>query len=196
MKLHDNQDLVFYYLDKNYKLDGCRFFSRDNANEYGQKIIFQLENVFDLDIDFCEDLLKLWAFKNGMPKDETAWIVSYIGEKLRINVSDEILSTQHGFFTNYVESDFINITSKSIVEEIGSSTLLRIVQHNKIKDVHDFLSVVKCIGYELGPLVYNPANFQPFRNFFSMNYRDILHERENNIYWQNWIRTRECYPQA
>jgi hypothetical protein len=84
--------------------------------------------------------------------------------------------------------------SQEIAREIDAQILRDI--GSEIKTSEDFLSVVRCVGYDTTPTMYDPFTFMPQKGFISMNYKDVKEERNNNPIWQNWIRTRKSNQEA
>ena len=84
--------------------------------------------------------------------------------------------------------ELIALLSEEITNEIDAQILKDL---NGSLNYNDFLSVVKCVGYEIGPTVYDTNTFTPINHFVSMKYNEIENERQNNTYWQDWVRCRE-----
>jgi DNA integrity scanning protein DisA with diadenylate cyclase activity len=85
------------------------------------------------------------------------------------------------------EAQLTAILSEQVAAEIDSQILREIMQLG-VKNSEDFISVVKCVGYEPTETIYDQFTGKPRKGFKSMNYNDIRNERESNHIWQNYIR--------
>ena len=83
------------------------------------------------------------------------------------------------------EAELMSILSEELAREIDAQILLDL--RGQLNS-NELLGVIKCVGYEPGSTVYDPATFSPKKPFTSMKKHEIENERQNNTHWQNWIR--------
>jgi hypothetical protein len=189
MDFNEKQGLILNYLDKNYIIKENNFFRRyDDVHEWGVSIAYSLSKIFSFDEDFCHMQLKYWSEKNNL--SETDWQLAYGPHKLKTQWSLEMandLQVQYG--VSNAEEQLINMLSAEIAREIDSEILKKL--KGKLKTQDEFLSVMKCIGYEATPPLVDPNTFRVQKRFVSMNYNDIKNERQINTHWKDWIRPSE-----
>ena len=76
MKSSDKLKQLVGYLDKNYYIDEDKFFTKHgNLHEWGLDISKSLVSIFSFDGDFCDGVLKYWAYFNDLPINaiDDAW---------------------------------------------------------------------------------------------------------------------------
>ena len=120
---------------------------------------------------------------------EDAWNSAWGRVKLKTTWSPEMAQDLAALGIGDVESQLISILSDELAKEIDTE-ILNALRPN-IKTGEEFINVVKCIGYEPSEAILDPATFMVRKGFVSMNYNEMLNERQNNPHWQDWIRTRE-----
>lgn len=188
MDFNEKQEQLLKYLDKNYIIKDDRFFTKyDDVHEWGAQISYGLSKIFSHDQDFCVMQLKYWSERNGLHEDE--WSLAYNSHRLKTQWSVEMardIQAQCGFDA---EEQLVTMLSAELAREIDSQVLRDL--KSKIKSSDDLLGVLKCVGYETTPMIYNPETFKPYKGFVSMNYNDIRNERKTNTHWKDWVRTRE-----
>jgi hypothetical protein len=185
------EEEICRYLSKNYVVIDKKFFTTyDNKDEWGYEILKSLPQIFDVNIDVCSAIFETWGLRNGFePKTfDEDWREAMNPKKLKVKWTPEIAQDLHGYGID-AESEIISLLSQEIAREIDAKILRDL--GSKIKTSEDFLSVVRCVGYDTTPAIYDPMTFMPHKGFVSMKYSDVRKERDNNPIWQNWIRTRE-----
>lgn len=188
MEFNEKQEQILSFLDKNYLIKENRFFRiDDNIHEWGRVIAFALSRIFSHDEEFCHMQLKYWSEIHGLL--ESDWKEAYGPRKLKAEWSPEMandLRMLHGIDSS--EEQVINVLTYELAKEIDTEILKDL--KGKLKS-DEFLGVVRCIGYETSHTTYDPQTFKPKKGFISMNYNDIVNERNINPHWKDWIRTRE-----
>lgn len=177
------------YLDKNYYIKEKRFFNVvGDEHEWGFEIAELLSVIFSYDIVDCREELTKWAYENDLSDDD--FETAFGRRKLRVKWSPEMiydLQALYGITT--AEEQMTRILAEEISKEIDAEILR--TMRDEIKTSDDLLGVVKCLGYDTTPTIYDPETFTPQKQFVSTNYNDMINERQNNLIWQNWVRTRE-----
>ena len=175
---------ILNYIKKHYYVKDGIFFNRCHEHEYGNVIIRELPKIFSVDKEDCIEIFKEWAESNGVEYLDTD---AYGSRKLKVFWSPEMVQdiTHHNGFD--AEAELTLLLIKEIAAEVDGQILLDL--KGKINP-NELLDVIKCVGYEKGPTIYDPETFSPRNYFFSMKKHDIEHERQNNPHWQNWIRAR------
>lgn len=190
------EEQISGYLSKNYVVIDKRFFTTyDNKQEWGYEILRNISQIFDVNVDVCSTIFETWSLRNGFDPitfDED-WQEAMNPKKLKVKWTPEIAQDLHGHGID-AESEIISMLSQEIAREIDAQILRDMV--SEITTTEDFLSVVRCVGYETTPTMYDPMTFMPQKGFISMNYKDVKEERNNNPIWQNWIRTRKQNQEA
>lgn len=190
------EEEISRYLSKNYVVVYKQFFTTyDNKHEWGCEILKELPQIFDVNVDVCSTIFQTWALRNGFEPitfDED-WREAMNPKKLNVKWTPEIAQDLHAYGID-TESEIISMLSQEIAREIDAQILRDL--GSEIKTSEDFLSVVRCVGYDTTPTIYDPMTFTPYKGFVSMNYNDVREERNNNPIWQNWIRTRKQNQEA
>lgn len=174
---------VLKYLDKNYYINDSRYFTRyGDVQEWGNQIITSLKLIFCFNDELTEEVFKTWAFYNGITEDD--WEDALRPRYLRASWTPEYaMDLNHEYDA---EAQLMNILSNELSKEID----IEIIKELQIQTSNDYLSVVRCLGYEPGPTIYDPRTFSPIKRFVALTNNEIQDERQNNTYWQDWIRTR------
>jgi len=181
MKPIDDQTILWDYLNKNYLFDGNQFLNKLlGYNEWGNKICGELSVIFSIKVEVCENVFKVWSRNNGVT--ENKWRDAWGPNKLSVRWSPE--------FTQDINCYPLNAET-ALIEQIAREIEAQILLDVKITDTNEFLSVLKCLGYEAGEMSYNPDNFTPIKHFESIPYSKMMNERQNNVIWQDYFRTRE-----
>jgi len=185
------EEQISRYLSKNYVVTDKMFFTTyDNKHEWGYEILKTISQIFDVNIDVCSTIFETWGLRNGFKTKtfDEDWQKAKNHKKLNVKWTPEIAQDLHGYGID-AESELISLMSQEIAREIDAQILRDI--GSEIKTSEDFLSVIRCVGYDTTSTVYDPFTFMPQKYFESMNYKDVREERNNNPIWQNWIRTRK-----
>lgn len=186
-----NQNLILSFLEKTYTFTDNHFFKKnvckyETAQEWGSDIINSLMVVFSESRDFCETTFKFWAYSLGASP-----------EVIEVNLQRKVLKTMwvpelafdvnHQFGT-YTDEETIHSFLNEFSNEIGSpilKVLMKFAPYSELK------SIIRCIGYTLSDTLYDAYTYQPLNQLVLLNYEEIEHERQNNTYWQDWIRARK-----
>lgn len=183
-------DYILQYLDKTYTvgLDGYKTNEINERYEYGNEIVKSLVEIFTVNSDIAYDIFYSWTLKLGLSKN--IFDNFYLKKDLGVFWTPEIYQDIHAIDA---EAELIFIISKQIATEIDAQILIdNIGQFNS----NDFLSVMKCLGYQTSETIYNPHTFLPMKRFIPTSIIEMQNERQNNIIWQNWVRTREQNQEA
>ena len=175
---------ILNYVKKQYYVKDGVFFNKYHVHEYGNAIIRELPKIFSVDKEDCLEIFMKWAESHGVEYLDTD---AYGSHKLKTSWSPEMAHDLIGFNNIDGEAELIAILSEQISAEIDAQILFDL--RGQIK-ANELLDVIKCVGYETGPTVYDPATFSPKNHFISMKKHQIQYERQNNPHWQNWIRAR------
>jgi hypothetical protein len=177
---------ILTYLNKNYVVVDNNYLDRAGIHEWGGEIINSLIKIFYHSRELTESTFKFWAFANGV--DDDNWEESLWPKRLKANWTPEMADDLRQYGIINVEEQLINILSQEIAKEIDAEILSDL--KGQFKSSNDFLNVVKCMGYEPGPTIYDPITFTPTRPFVKLKYNEIENERKNNTYWQDWFKNR------
>lgn len=189
MKISQNQELLIKHLSRAYYIKNNTFFEWPENQVYGGHIVVSLSRIFNLDTSFCGTTFKFWAHSLGFPDDETIWSISYNPRKLKTTWSPEIAQDINIFHGVNVEAELISLLTEQISQEIDAEILNTLV--TSATTTQDFFGIMRCEGYDLGPILYSPVTLTSKRNFFSMTNDQIQNERQTSIHWQNWLRARK-----
>jgi hypothetical protein len=175
---------ILNYIKKYYYVKDGIFFNRYHEHEYGNDIIRELPKIFSVDREDCIEIFKNWAESHGVEYLDTD---AYGSHKLKSYWSPEMIQDLTAFRNIDAEAELTAILSEQIAAEIDAQILLDLRGQ---LNANDLLDVIKCVGYEKGPTIYDPTTFSPKNYFTSMKKHQIQYERQNNPHWQNWIRAR------
>lgn len=177
---------ILNYIKKYYYVKDGVFFNKYNEHEYGNEIIRELPKIFSVNREDCIEIFKKWAESHGV---EYLDVDAYGPHRLNTYWSPDFADEMNNHYVMGVDvaNEVTSMLSEQIAAEIDAQILLDLKgQLNS----NEFLGVIKCIGYEKSPTVYDPMTFSPRNYFTSMKKHQVLYERKNNPYWQNWIRAR------
>jgi hypothetical protein len=188
------------FLTKNYYVKEHRFFNRfGDFHEWGFEIAELISGVFSYTLEDSKTELTKWAYQNDLTDKNfdsayerflESFEVAYGRKKLKTKWSPEMaMDLQAMYGITSAEEQLVRLLSDELSREIDAEILR--TMRDEIKTSEDLLGVVKCLGYETTQPMYNPFTFVPEKKFVSNNYNEMINERENNIIWQNWVRTRE-----
>lgn len=186
MNNFEKQDEILNFLNKYYYVKESNFFNRDDEHEWGFLIIETLINVFCHETELIEKTLKEWAFSKGLSGDKYKKANGV--KKLNITWSPEISNNLGMYGIMGYENELMEILSEEIAKEIDARILLDLKGQ---LTPEEFIGVMRCIGYETTPTIYDPNTLVPKKWFISINYNDIKRARENNTIWQDWVRARK-----
>ena len=175
---------ILKYLNKYYYVKDGIFLNRYHDHEYGNDIIRELPKIFSVTREFCTEIFKYWAEDLGIDYLDTD---AYGSHTLNASWSPEYADEIHHHHGFDAAEELMSVLTEELAREIDAQILLDLKGQ---LNANDLLDVIKCVGYEKGPTIYDPATFTPRNYFTSMKKHDVLYERENNPHWQNWIRAR------
>lgn len=185
MENREKQIQILNYLDKNYQFKDGKFFTKYNdIHEWGCKIVESLSIIFSFNIVLCESEFSKWAYAEGITNDQ--WETAYQSHKLKATWVPEMIQDLQAYGVVNAEENLIAAITEEISKEINSEILYEL--KTKVKTYDEFLSLVKCVGYETSLLMYDVETFTPRKYFISMTHNDIINERKNNTFWQDWIK--------
>ena len=184
---------IINFLDDIYCIKEGLFFTRfDDVNEWGGQISIMLAEIFNYDQEFCRSVLQHWAYDKGMSFAE--WEMAWHWRLLKTTWSSEMAQDLASYGVIDAEAHLIALLSEQISAEINSEILKELSK--QAKNTEEFISVVKCVGYEPTEPRQNMHTFQVRRGFKSMSYNDIKHERKSNHIWQDYIRPTRADDQT
>lgn len=183
---------IYDYLDKNYHIKEDKFFTKhDNIHEWGTNIVDSISIIFNFDERFCLARFNAWAYENGLNLEQLNMALSPC--KLKTFWSPEMAQDLQAYGVEKAEENLILAISEELSRELNSKIFDELKRNTST--FNEFLSLVKCIGYESTTLL-DPNHMRPVKYFISMNHNDIINERKNNTFWQDWIRAREQDKEA
>ena len=181
---------ILNYVKKQYYVKDGVFFNKYHIHEYGNDIIRELPKIFSVDKEDCLEIFKKWAESHGVEYLDTD---AYGSHKLNVSWSPEMAQDLTSYMHIDAEAELTAILAEQIAAEIDAQILLDLKGQ---LNANDLLDVIRCVGYEPGPTVYDPATFTPKKHFMSMKKHEIENERQNNTHWQDWVRARGQNEQA
>ena len=178
---------ILKYLDKNYVVVENAYISKsDGQHEWGNHIMWSLGQIFCHGKELTTSTFKYWAFNNGIKEDD--WESTLNPRVLRAEWTPEMADDLRQYGVMDAEEQLMNILSQELAREIDAHILMDL--RGQISSSEDYLTIVKCVGYEPGQPIYDPMTFTPKRKFRAITYNEVENERKNNPYWQDWVRTR------
>jgi hypothetical protein len=189
METFEKEKQIIQYLDKKYVIkENCFITKYGDEHHWGYEIAEELPKIFSFEFEFCKIVLTQWAIDNDLDRKnlDKAWG----SKKLKVKWSPEMaqeLQLQYGITT--AEEQLTKMLADEIAKEIDAEILSDL--REQLSKADDLFGVVKCLGYEPTLTTYDPNSFVPRKQFVSTKYHDMLHERQNNPLWQDWIRTSE-----
>ena len=178
-----NYGQILNYIKKHYYVKDGVFFNRCYEHEYGNDIIRELPKIFSVDREICIEIFKKWGESQGVDYFD---VNAYVPNKLNVSWSPDLAQDINHYAID-AEAELISSLTEELAREIHAEILIDLKGQ---LNPNEFLDVIKCVGYEKGPTVYDPTTFMPRNYFISMKKHEIEHERQNNSHWQNWIRSR------
>jgi hypothetical protein len=175
---------ILNYIKKQYYVKDGVFFNKYNIHEYGNEIIRELPKIFSVDREDCIEIFKEWAVSNGIEYLDTD---AYGSHKLNVSWSPGIAQDLRSYIHIDAEAELTAMLSEQIATEINAQILFDLRGQ---LNTNDLLGVIKCVGYEPGPTIYDPETFSPKKHFVSIKKHERENERQNNTHWQDWVRTR------
>lgn len=188
------QKQLLFYLDKNYYIKNNTFFERTEVQDWGRSIVELLSKVLGINISLCDRTFKDWAHGIGFPNNETLWDRSYQPQRLETQWCPEISQSLGYQEIRDLEKELTTSLITKVAKEIESDFLASFIGSEI--GPNNFFELIKCEGYTIGPLIYDPTTQSAMKSFLSITYHDLLNERQNNIQWQNWVRSTKRNPEA
>jgi len=184
-KRHKKQALE--YLDKNYCIQNKKILRKhDGCFEWGLDVIESLAKTLAIDIDECGKITRAWS---NLSSDEWGLIIRPL--KLKFQWSPELAQDIAGFNE---QQPFVEVISEELFKELRHPILIN--AFDRIKHSNELLGVIRCLGYILGPTIYDEVTFAPRKPFIAMTENEIINEQQNNAIWQDWVRTSEQNQEA
>jgi len=175
--------IIEHYLNKNYHVSKNLVFDRTDHQIWCCNIASEISVIFSRHILDVKDILVAWLNENNLNEEKIH--IAWKPIKLKISWSPAMSQdlTRYGVS----EINVLNILKEEIYKEIQEDILLSLPNIG----AEELFSVIKCIGYEITEAIYDPNTFTPKKFFISIPYHQMIHERNNNTIWQDWIRTRQ-----
>jgi hypothetical protein len=184
MNIIENQ--ILDYLKKNYSVKNFRFLHEVNKEyEFGVNIVDSNCLIFDIDFATSENTFVKWAEMFDFNRKHLDWLTAYLPRKLKTKWSVELAQDLSWYSSFEVES--FNVILDTLMLELNTKIFDDL--RPQIKTPEELLSIMRCIGFGLTATYYNPNNFSPYKSFISLPFTEVLHERQINHNWQNWVRT-------
>lgn len=177
---------ILKYLDRNYYVRNHTFFQRPAIQVWGKTIVYELEIIFHYNYDFCESYLSDWARRAGFPEDEELWLRGYCQQRLNTRFDPNLNKDFRTYLGQDCEAMSLEYLYNCISSEIESTFLKSFIA--SASTMSDFLEVMRCEGYVLGPVIFESGNSSPLRSFVTTSYDELVHERKTNKHWQRWAR--------
>jgi len=175
---------LFMYLDKYYYVNNDVYYCKYKDIQYwGSEICEHIPDIFCLTIEFTKVVFKQWSHNNGVVNFELAWGVKTLNAKFRPHLGIEL--------SNYGIKDIQYQVNLTIFNELSKEIDAKPLKHllNRIKTIDELISIIKCLGYQINELKYDPYDPLPYMSFTSIKLKEIYNEQQNNIHWENWVRS-------
>ncbi len=173
--------LCLLFLNRNFYVKDNTIFNRFNEVEPLCTISSSIAEILAIKVERIWELLKAWAYQKGLARSEKIW------HELSYPV---VLKYQWcPSFGISTRAERLKEMIKEIEMELGITILSDINTSSVTDDV--IISLLKCIGYTLGPSYYDPYQMEPSKPLIRMSSEEIQYERKNNAGWQYWVRARK-----
>lgn len=176
---------ILKYLDRYYYTKENRIFKKeDDIQEWGLEVTDWVSKIFSQNIDKCSSLVIEWVESKGVLPSEVynLWGARALNCTWSLELADDLKRLG----VSNVQERINDIVIENLSKEIDTTILKELKEHIKTRD--ELVSLIKCIGYEISPVIYDPTTFKPLNKFISVKYHEILNERQNNNIWQNNFR--------
>lgn len=181
------------FLDKSYEVKEGKFFVIHKPYHiWGVEIYDFILDAFSFGSDITITAFKEWSYKNGIDVD--SWEEAWAARKLKTQWSPELAQDLALYGVRNVEEQLINLLTEEISKEIDNEILRQL--KSQIKTSEEFLSLVKCVGYEKSPTIYDQITFRPTNYLVAVKHHEMINERQNNNIWQNYFRPTRVDDQA
>ena len=185
MEESQKQELIFGYLNKYYYIENDIFLNKYGDQEWGHDIADELPKILSFSKKDCVETFKKWAEYRGIDYVDNR--IAFGTRRLNVTWNPEMAQDLMMFQSIDAEAELTAMLAEQVAQEIDAQILMdlrRQVNKNELFDL------IKCVGYEQTPVVYDPTTFRPRKGLQSMKKQDIEHERQNNPHWQDWIKNR------
>ena len=173
------------YLDKTYYIKEGRILTRGNdVHEWGVDVVEFISGVFNSNHVVCSEILLKWLEEKAVPTKDINNL--WGARKLKYSLSIDMARDLERLGVSNVQGQMINLVIDELSKEIDTTILKQLKQ--EIKTLDELTSLIKCIGYGISDVLYNPATFLPEKKFLSVKYHEMLNERQSNNIWQNHFR--------
>ena len=173
--------LIFNFINKWYILeDNLLINKRTNHHEWGFEVIKLINNIFSVDYKESEKIIIEWCLDNNLNKSE-------IIDLLEPTIIKIYCIPTYDVTTLNVDQEIIKFLIEQITKELKITVLLDLSEH--IKSNSELTSIIKCIGYESGPMVLD-NDYSIKKRFIQVKRHVMKHEQDNNIIWQNYIKNK------
>ena len=183
MEESQKQELIFNYLNKYYYTENGIFLNKYGDQEWGYDIADELPKILSFGKEDCVETFKKWAEYRGIDYVDNR--IAYGTRRLNVTWNAELLQELSAFQNIDAEAELTAMLAEQVSQEIDAKILMDLRRQVQPAEM---LSLIKCVGYEQTPTLYDPDTFRPRKGFQSMKKQDIEHERQNNTHWQDWIR--------
>jgi hypothetical protein len=179
---------IIKYLNKTYYVKEGRILRKsDDVHEWGVSLEQWLSEAFSTSKkkESCYSVLSEW-YKNQEGAVESDKYNCWSATTLRFKLSFEMANDLERLGISNIQGQMINLVIDELSKEIDTTILKKL--KNDIKTTDELISLIKCIGYEQSPVVYNPVTLLPEHQFRSVRYHKMIDERQSNNIWQNHFR--------
>ena len=171
--------LIFNFINKWYVLEDSFLINKHtNHHEWGVEVAKLINSIFSVDYQECEKMIIEWCLINNLTKIE---IINLLEPK---TVKIHCIPT-YNVTTLNIDQEIINFLIKEISKELNITILKDL--SDRIKSTTDLMSIIKCIGYEVGPMVLDD-DYSIKKKFIQIKKHIMKHEQNNNIIWQDYIK--------
>jgi hypothetical protein len=163
-------EIIHKYLDNNYCINydflpkeiALISLSGDITQCYSVRQ--ELSYFFGINEETSKDLIISWILSKFMCVPECGWDKLFKRPpKLKAAWSPELAQDISAFPNTDAEGELVASLAKEVAKEIDSQIFNNLI--NSVDTMDTFIDTMDNFGYELGPTVYNPMNFQTIRYF-------------------------------
>lgn len=172
--------MIKEYLDINYKVIHDTIVELPCNPKWTKYIIDEISDIFSLDPNTTETIVKEWAFKNGF--DDESWNYAYTQQRKTLYTSEDLI-------------EFLDLENKPFLKYYSQNNRLdfNMLMYFEASRNSAF-DLFNCQDYS-GPIVYNMIhNNDEIRRALvfltKLRYEKEEYKKTNN-FWQRWIKTEE-----
>jgi len=182
-----NFNLIVFYLDRYYDIINNTIYNKlFDKDEWGYETIEELTQVLSIDEALVKEVVESWVLSKGLPLDK--WESAYEPKMLKTIFNPQRRLELERIIGKSAEAQVTAMLAQAIADEIDSE-ILRMLK-KKVKTAELLSELLKCLGYTFGPVYYDPITYAQNRKILTSTEYRMIHEQQNNPYWQDWFRAR------